>query len=134
AAGAWSRDLLRSAGLDLPLSGALTQWIGFSTEANPPAMMTVGDGVSGSYFRPDREQILVGLGSGSRQPLRDLDAEEPDISSDIVQLARERLAARLAGATEARHTGGRTGPISLTPDDLPIIDRHPQMRGLYYFA
>jgi sarcosine oxidase subunit beta len=138
AAGAWSSPLLRDTGLALPLTGALTQWIGFerAPEAPMPAM-TVGDGVSLSYFRadgPDAERILLGLGGLARRPLHDPDADEAPIPGDIVKLAHERLAVRLVGGECARPAGGRTGPITLTPDDLPIIDRHPDVQGLYYFA
>jgi sarcosine oxidase subunit beta len=138
AAGAWSGPLLTGVGLDVPLTGALTQWIGFARPAAAPApMLTVGDGVSQSYFRadgPDAARLLVGLGGLARRPLDDPDADEGPIPPDIVALAHERLAARLVGAEAARPAGGRTGPITLTPDDLPIIDRHPEIAGLYYFA
>jgi sarcosine oxidase subunit beta len=138
AAGAWSAPLLRDLHLALPITGALTQWIGFAhaPESAPPAM-TVGDGVSLSYFRadgPNAERILLGLGGLARRPLADPAADEAPILADIITMAHERLAARLVGGELARPSGGRTGPITLTPDDLPIIDRHPDLRGLYFFA
>jgi sarcosine oxidase subunit beta len=138
AAGAWSLPLLRPLELDLPLRGALTQWIGFTLPAaGPSPAMTIGDGVSQSYFRapaPGARHILIGLGSVARRPLGDLDDDNTSIPADIVTTAHERLAARLVGAEQARPAGGQTGPITLTPDDLPIIDRHPDLDGLYYFA
>jgi len=51
-----------------------------------------------------------------------------------VARAAIRLAARLRGGERARPNGGRNGPITLTPDDLPIIDRHPELDGVYLFA
>ncbi len=96
--------------------------------------MTIGDGISTSYFRQQGDRILMGLGSEARLPLGDLESDEEDIPADIVQLARERLAERLIGAESARPVGGRTGPITLTTDDLPIVDRHPEVRGLHFFA
>jgi sarcosine oxidase, subunit beta len=138
AAGAWSLPLLRPLELDLPLRGALTQWIGFTLPpASPAPAMTVGDGVSRSYFRaatPGARHILIGLGGVARRPLADPDADDASIPDDIVAAAHERLAARLVGAERAHPAGGQAGPITLTPDDLPIIDRHPEIDGLYFFA
>lgn len=137
AAGAWSPPLLRDLGLAVPIAGALTQWLGFAVPSLPPALMTVGDGVSGSYFRataPGACEILIGLGGMGRQPLGDPDADTGTVPELLVTVAGERLAARLVGAAGARPTGGQIGPVTLTPYDLPIIDRHPGVAGLFYFA
>lgn len=138
AAGAWSAAFLRTVGLTLPITGALTQWLGFDVPGLPPALATVGDGVTGSYFRalsPGATRILIGLGGMGRQPLSDPDDESArTIPPSIVALAQQRLAARLRGGEAARYVGGAIGPVTLTPDDLPIIDRHPGVAGLYYFA
>lgn len=134
AAGAWTRDLLLGTGLDLPLENRLTQWSGFTVPGAPAEMPTIGDGVSGSYFLQRGETFLVGLGEAGRRPLRDLDAPEPPIPPEIVGTARERLAARLVGAERALPAGGRSGPVTLTPDDRPIVDRHPEFAGLFFFA
>jgi sarcosine oxidase subunit beta len=134
AAGAWSNPLFQSVGLDLPITGALTQCVVCDSTAPLPEMMTIGDGVSGSYFRQDGEQVLVGLGEVGRRPLADLDADAPPLPDDIPRTAQERLSARLKIPTAFRAVGDRTGPITITPDDLPIIDRHPEISGLTYFT
>lgn len=138
AAGAWSRPLLGGQGLDLPLTGALTQWFGF---ALPPGVatprVTIGDGVAQSYYRshgPDGRQVLIGLGGLARRPLADAETWERAAPAELVGLAHDRLATRLRGAAGARSVGGRSAPVTLTPDNLPIIDRHPGLGGLYYFA
>jgi sarcosine oxidase subunit beta len=97
AAGAWSPPLLRDLGLSVPIAGALTQWLGFAVPSLPQEMMTVGDGVSGSYFRattPGAREILIGLGGMGRQPLGDPDADTGAVPEPLVTLASERLAAR----------------------------------------
>lgn len=137
AAGAWSAALFRTVGLELPITGALTRWLGSDGTSLPPALVTVGDGISGSYLRqiaPGSTRVLIGLGGMGRQPLADPDGDIGAIPETIVALARERLAARLVGTEGARYAGGAIGPVTLTPDDLPIIDRHPGVDGLYYFA
>jgi GNAT superfamily N-acetyltransferase len=138
AAGAWSTSLLRPLGINLPITGTLTQWIGFDCpNVTAPSMMTVGDGVSGSYFRamePGASPVLIGLGGIARRPLLDPEADEAPIPGEIVQAARERLAARLVGATPSHYAGGRTGPVTLTPDNLPIIDVAPGLDGCFLFA
>jgi sarcosine oxidase subunit beta len=134
AAGAWTEPLLIVVGLDLPLTGALTQWDSFQGASVQPDVPTIGDGVSGSYFRRAGEQVLVGLGGIARRPIDALDADGWAPRPDLTQLAGQRLAARLTGADAARPIGAGVGPITLTPDDLPIIDRHPEIEGLFYFA
>ncbi|HEX5506557.1 MAG TPA: FAD-binding oxidoreductase [Thermomicrobiales bacterium] len=138
AAGAWSPPLLRGLGLDAPLSVALTQCAIFARPAACPVpAMTVGDGVSLSYFRaagPDAGRILVGLGGAARRPAGDLEGDFGTVPAEVVAAAGERLAARLMGAEGARPLGGTVGPITVTPDDLPIIDRHPDLGGLTFFA
>jgi sarcosine oxidase subunit beta len=134
AAGAWSLSLLQPLGLDLPITGALTQCIVFVPDDPLPDMMTIGDGVSGSYFRQDGDRLLVGLGGGGRRALDNPDADIPSLPEETIRTAQDRLAVRLTGARSFRAVGDLTGPITTTPDDLPIIDRHPHLTGLLYFA
>src|SRR5262249_1716067 len=54
--------------------------------------------------------------------------------ADYAAQAADRLGRRLPDAAGARLVGGAAGPVTLTPDDLPIIDRHPGIDGLYVFA
>ncbi len=137
AAGAWSLSLLRQLGLNPPVTVSLTQWIGFEwDDGHSHPMMTIGDGALGSYFRhlgDRRERILVGLGGGARRTIDDPD-DQPAIPDDTVREAHRRLSARLAGTPSLHASGGGSGPITLTPDDLPIIDRHPEITGLSLFT
>ena len=79
---------------------------------------------------------MVGASGGSvaRRTIDALDADGWVPRPDLTQLAGARLAARLHGADAARPAGAGVGPITLTPDDLPIIDRHPEIERLFYFA
>ncbi len=136
--GAWAADLLTPLGLALPMEQAWTQWIGTRVESATPAEMpTISDGVLDTYFRstqPESNVILLGLGSGGRRlPL------EPDATPEIVPnrtrtTAQTKLTGRLRSAASPVAAGGGAGPISVAPDSLPILDRHPQIDGLHLFT
>lgn len=137
-AGAWAADLLTPLGLTLPVEQAWTQWIGIRVEgATAAGMPTISDGVLDTYFRstqPESDVILLGLGSGGRRlPL------EPDATPEIVPnrtrtTAEAKLIGRLRSAAAPVAAGGGAGPISVAPDSLPILDRHPQLDGLHLFT
>ncbi len=137
-AGAWSSALLEPLGMTLPVEVWMTQWLG--VEVDPPpavSMPTVGDGVSGSYFRAMRSgsrELLVGLGGVGRREVAELDEPESSIPGHLSATARDRVAARLAAPRDVRTSGWRSGPVAQTPDALPIIDRHPGLEGLFFTA
>lgn len=137
AAGAWTLPLIEPLGVHLPVTSALTRAYGFEMSVIVRDMVTVGDGAEQSYFHsaaPDSAHVLVGIGAGGRRTLDDPNADEEPVPAEGIADAHARLAARLRGATGARSTGGRSGPITLTPDDLPIIDEHPAASGLFLFT
>ena len=137
-AGAWSSGLLAPLGVALPVEVWMTQWLGVDVEpALPATLPTIGDGISGSYFRamrPGSAELLVGLGGVGRRETTDLDALEESIPEHLGATARDRVAARLATPRTVRPTVWRSGPVAQTPDALPIIDRHPTLEGLYFTA
>src|SRR5439155_1644354 len=134
----WSRRLLESVGLAPPLRAAWSQTAIFAwPSGRATRLINVGDGVLFSYFRSldsDEPGILVGLTGGARRPLGDPDRPGDHVDADYAAQAADRLGRRLPGAAGARLVGGAAGPVTLTPDDLPIIDRHPGIDGLYVFA
>ena len=128
AAGVGTVPLLATTGVALPIRPTLTHWLGFTLpdDVTTPAM-TIGDGLSQCYFRtvaPRSREILLGLGSAAHRPWPPVPGADT-LTPEEVARAATRLAARLRGGERARPNGGRNGPITLTPDDLPIIDRHP---------
>ncbi len=137
AAGVGTAALLAGTGVALPTRPTLTQWLGFTLPDDVTApTMTIGDGLAQCYFRPVRpgsREILIGLGSAAHRPWPPVPGADT-LTPEEVTRAATRLALRLRGGERARPNGGRNGPITLTPDDLPIIDRHPELAGLYLFA
>lgn len=138
AAGVWSMGLLDTLQLPVPLIGARTQAARFDWSPGSAApLLNVGDGVRFAYFHSAggaNEGALVGLSGGARRPLAGLDPYDGPLDRDYAQTCLERLAWRLPTAAGARLVGGASGPIALTPDNLPILDRHPTLEGLYLFA
>lgn len=137
AAGVGTAPLLATTGLRLPVRATLTQWLGFTLPDDvAPPTMTIGDGATQSYFRtiaPGSQRLLLGLGGSAHRPWPPV-AGADTLTAEIVQRAASRLATRLIGGERARSTGGQGGPITLTPDELPIIDRHPDLAGCFFFA
>ena len=72
--------------------------------------------------------------SSSRQPLADPDTLDEGVDSDYVRRARADVARRLPFMADTPMRGGWAGAITLTEDGKPIIDRHPQIEGLFVFT
>ncbi len=139
AGGAWAVPLLRSLGLDLDLRPARIQVAIFD---RPPVLgtgrplLTCIDGANGMYFRsegPDWSRILAGL-SSHRLPLEDPDRLKNEADPDYTATVRERLSSRLPVMAFVPPRGGWAGAIVLSPDGKPVLDRHPEVEGLYFFT
>jgi len=136
AGGAWGIPLLRSVGIDVPLQPVRIQVAIFK---RPPVLGGVHpiciDGINELWMRPEGPNwgsTLIGY--GNRQALDDPDTLDEGVDGDYVPAARERLAQRVPGMERAPMRGGWAGAITATIDGKPIIDRHPEIDGLYFFA
>lgn len=130
AAGAWTPDLLRPAGFDLPITPRHRQVyraLGVSgLAADCPFVIDMGTGV---YFHPDGQGII--FGGGDREGTPGLDESfRPEEAPRIVEL----LARRLPQALEARLTGGWAGVRDMTPDDHAIVGELSGAERLYVAA
>jgi sarcosine oxidase subunit beta len=136
AAGAWSASLLASVGLVLPIVPVLTRTTTFAWAADTgPRIPDIGDVVHNTYLRQDGEnQVLIGVNHLARTELPDSPDDYNRISEDHVEASHAHLIARIPVASKARFLGGAGGPIGLSPDALPIIDRHPESPGLFFAA
>jgi sarcosine oxidase subunit beta len=138
AGGVWALPLLRDLGLMVPLQPVRIQVALFD---RPPVLgtgrplVTCIDGVNGLYFRsegPDWSAVLAGI--IYRLPLENLDAMIDDADFDYLLKVRERLAKRIPVFNFVRPRGGWAGPITLSPDAKPVIDKHPELKGCYFFT
>jgi sarcosine oxidase subunit beta len=70
----------------------------------------------------------------SRTPLADPDALDEGVDADDVPRARAGLAKRIPALADAPMRGGWAGAITLTEDGKAILDRHPEIDGLFVFS
>ncbi len=122
ASGAWSGPLLRDTGIDLPVTPVRGQMIQF--QARPGLIQHIV--LHRDFYLIPRNDGLVLAGST---------LEHTGYDKSVTAQAREQLVQRalalvpaLADVPVVRQWAGlRPG----SPDGVPIIDEHPQIRGLY---
>lgn len=94
------------------------------------------DGINDLWLRPegpDWSSTLVGAAS-RRSPLDDPDALDEGVDAEYVGRARDELAKRIPPLAQSPMRGGWAGPITMTEDGKPILDRHPDVEGLFIFT
>ena len=136
AGGAWALPLLRDLGWQVALRPIRVQVALFR---RPPALAAVHpiciDGINELWLRPEGPgwgSTLAGV--ASRYPLDDPDSLDEGVDQDYVQRAREGVARRIPALADAPMRGGWAGVITVTEDGKPVIDRHPEVDGLYVFT
>ena len=131
AAGAWSKRLAATAGLDLPLEFPREQEVLFETggDAFPHA---VSSQVDAAYLRPaGNGRVLAGRGYPKEYELVDPEqyAESPDPAFE--EDLRARLLKRFPGIGSLRAAGGTVGLYEVTPDWHPILGAVEGYDGLF---
>ena len=136
AAGLWSRQVARLAGVELPIViGRHPVFIVKRQEAFGPAHMVYLDLAGGSYVRPETGSLTL---TGS---LTDDEAHhpmDPDLlgnPTDFEEASQtlQHTARALPGLSDARFVQGYAGAFDITPDWMPILDETPQP-GFYVAA
>jgi glycine/D-amino acid oxidase-like deaminating enzyme len=148
ATGPWTRRLLATVGLDLPLHierhpMAVLDARGRARQYMPFAWC---DDVSRNYARPDNDGVILagtwaGGGTGVRhdEVVRPRLVENPDTYMEGVEEAEsveilETFATRVPTMLELGIRPGYAGLYDMSPDDLPVIGAMPGVEGLVVSA
>jgi len=148
AAGPWTRRLLATISLDLPLHVerhpmAVLDAAGKARQVMPWAWC---DDISCNYARPDNDGVVLagtwaGGGTGMRheETIRPRLVEDPDHYMEGVEEAEsvdilETFANRVPAMMELGIRPGYAGLYDMSPDDLPVIGAMPGVEGLIVSA
>jgi sarcosine oxidase subunit beta len=124
AVGAWAADLVRTAGVELPVRAWRHETAYFGLPAgHGPDFPIVIDEVNQAYFRPEgQDMMLVGVEGRNEvggSPDRPLAAAGPDAIEDMVR----RVCARVPWMTDGTFRTAHGGQDGITPDQRPILGR-----------
>ena len=133
AAGPWAKSVGRWVGLDLPLEVTRESEVVARIPTDiPPTQHAVSNMVDRTYWRPERRgMLLVGVGHPKENELTDPDHYSRDVSRDFVDDVTRRLTHRLPAMEQAILVKGWSGLYTVTPDWNMILDKSPDIDGLY---
>lgn len=122
AAGAWSADIFKTTGLELPHTPVKGQMLLMHPGARLISPIVLN---AGYYLIPRSDgRILV----GSTQEHSGFDKSiTPEARAELLAAARGTLPALATVGVERQWAGLRPG----SPEGIPVIDRHPKIQGLY---
>jgi sarcosine oxidase, subunit beta len=129
----WSREVLRWAGLDIPLEITAHQVFTLATDRPyGPELPLLKDLASPAklYMRASGGHLLVG---GGHEGMLTDDPDLPDLAADTDALLEEaaQAAARLPAFAEGRLVRSWTGLYDTTPDWNPVLGPAPGAPGLH---
>ena len=135
-AGPWSDRLLQTVGITFPIT---TQRAQVAFYQRPAALaqghMVFIDGAIGTYFRPHGQDLtLIGVGQWQHEAPPDPDAYDEANDPDYIPAARARAGQRFPAYTQATYARGHAGVYDVSPDSRAILDRAPDLDGLYMAA
>jgi sarcosine oxidase subunit beta len=137
AGGVWATSMLAELGIGVRLQPVRVQVALFR---RPPELWAPHpvciDGINDLWLRPEGPgwgSTLVGV-AGRYRPLEDPDVLDEGVDPDYVVRARVELAKRLPFMADTPMRGGWAGAITMTEDGKPILDRHPDIDGLFVFT
>ncbi|WP_379067541.1 NAD(P)/FAD-dependent oxidoreductase [Mesorhizobium sp. UC74_2] len=148
AAGPWTRRLLATASLDLPLHVERHPMAVLNADGKARQVMPWAwcDDISRNYARPDNDGVILagtwaGGGTGVRheETIRPRLVEDPDNYMEGVEEAEsvdilETFASRVPAMMELGIRPGYAGLYDMSPDDLPVIGAMPGVEGLLVSA
>ena len=129
AAGPWSKSLLMSIGIDIPLTTVRHQVASITRPTDLiPTHPSVGDAIHNFSFRPEGGGLtLVGFGEEDAM----VDQYHQGVDIDSVNQIMPGLIGRMPHMEDAYFRGGWSGLFTVTPDWHPILDEIPGLPGIY---
>jgi len=137
AAGAWSAQVGRLAGLPIPVEPA---WHPVAHLVPPADLATsipcCSDPQHNIYVRPEPSGLLA-IGAMREepgfppQPPASVEGFDPAAPGWLGPWARERLARRIPSLAASEVAGGHAGVYAVTPDRYPLLGPFEAMHGLY---
>lgn len=143
AAGAWSKPLAATAGVDLPITFSVEQELLLSVPSASAPTVSISNSVDAVYEHPElglavapgRMGVLVGTGFPKSYPAGDPERyPDQDALPDLVDELRRRLAIRQPALAEAEVVAPRLGLYDITPDWHPFLGPTDQVAGLILFT
>jgi len=128
AAGLWSPQVARLAGLELPIVvGRHPVFIVQRDPAFGPAHAVYLDLAGGSYVRPETGALTLtgSLTDDETQHPMDPDLLGAEVGFDEASEALARTARAIPRLADARWRRGYAGAFDITPDWMPILDESP---------
>jgi glycine/D-amino acid oxidase-like deaminating enzyme len=143
AAGAWSKQLAVTAGVELPVTFSVEQELLLSVPAESAPRASISNSVDAVYEHPElgmpvaagRMGVLVGTGFPKQYPVGDPDRyPDQDAQEDLVDELRRRLAVRQPALASAEVVHARLGLYDITPDWHPFLGPTSELEGLLLFT
>ena len=132
ATGAWARDLLAPAGVDVPIALKRIQVAVLRQPAGAPRPNVVcSDAVTNVVVRPDRGALFCAVTYFGDEPLEAADDCDHDASPGYEEAIRRALAERYPALAGAAWQRAWAGPYDYSPDWNPIIGEAPGVEGLH---
>jgi glycine/D-amino acid oxidase-like deaminating enzyme len=136
AANTWSPALLRTVGVDLPVSSRRAQTAYFERPASYAVPHPVVlDTTTALYTRAHgNDQILGGAADETGAAPTDPDRYDERADPEFPRVVAARLGARLPALARLRLVRGEAGLYDMSPDTRAIVDAVPGLAGLYLAA
>jgi sarcosine oxidase subunit beta len=130
AAGAWSKQILRSLGHPLPLAPYRTQAAVLRPSSGPVVFASVHDVDVDVYARPEANGRLL-AGDGTRLVEVDPETFQTGADESFVTHLAETFERRFPGWADAELVRAWAGVCTSTPDRRPLVGPVPSAEGLY---